>query len=100
LIKSPHNLATRVASGEVKLTVILSPSTTKGRAPDCHIDVLPHPPGSDYVEIGQLSVIAAAFLLVGHWYGDRTWYRRRIVVPASVAIALTALVWTIQRTLG
>jgi len=52
------------------------------------------------VEIGQLSVIAAAFLLVGYWYSERTWYRRRIVVPASVAIALTALVWTIQRTLG
>ena len=51
------------------------------------------------VEIGQLSVIAAAFLLVGYWCGDRTWYRRRIVVPASLAIALTALVWTVQRTL-
>ena len=52
------------------------------------------------VEIGQLSVIAAAFLLVGYWSSERTWYRRRIVVPASVAIALTALVWTVQRTIG
>ena len=52
------------------------------------------------VEIGQLSVIAAAFVLVGSWCGDKTWYRRRIVVPASLAIALIALVWTVQRTLG
>ena len=49
------------------------------------------------VEAGQLSVIGAAFLLIG-WYGaDRPWYRRRIVVPASMAIACVAVYWTIQR---
>src|ERR1043165_3227374 len=31
------------------------PVRNEGRAPDCHIDVLPNPPGPDYVEIGQLS---------------------------------------------
>jgi len=31
------------------------PVRNQGRAPDCHIEVLPHPPGPDYVEIGQLS---------------------------------------------
>jgi hypothetical protein len=39
------------------------PVRNQGRAPDCKIDVLPHPPGPDYVEIGQLSFppyIAAA----------------------------------------
>jgi hydrogenase/urease accessory protein HupE len=49
------------------------------------------------VEAGQLTVIATAFLLVG-WYGSqRTWYRSRIVIPASAAIACTAVYWTIQR---
>jgi hypothetical protein len=49
------------------------------------------------VEAGQLAVIAATFLMIG-WYGaDRSWYRRRIVVPASMAIACVAMYWTIQR---
>jgi hydrogenase/urease accessory protein HupE len=49
------------------------------------------------VEAGQLTVIGAAFLLVG-WHCSRcAWYRYRIVVPASAAIACTAVYWTIQR---
>jgi len=50
------------------------------------------------VEAGQLAVIGAAFLLVGVQCGTRAWYRRRIVVPASLLIACTALYWTIQRS--
>ncbi len=49
------------------------------------------------VEVGQLAVIGAAFLLVGWPYAHRTWYRSRIVVPASLLIACTAVYWTIQR---
>ena len=49
------------------------------------------------VEAGQLSVIAAAFLLVGWHWSQRSWYRVRIVVPASAMIACTAVYWTIQR---
>jgi hypothetical protein len=49
------------------------------------------------VEAGQLAVIGAAFLLVGWHYAHRAWYRRRIVVPASAAIACTAVYWTIER---
>lgn len=48
------------------------------------------------VEVGQVSVIAAAWLLL-HWGFQRTWYRRRIVLPASLAIAITGLWWAIQR---
>jgi hydrogenase/urease accessory protein HupE len=48
------------------------------------------------VEAGQLSVIAAAFAAVG-LFRDRPWYRARIAVPASIAIAATGLVWAIQR---
>jgi hypothetical protein len=51
------------------------------------------------VELGQLSVIALAFLAVG-WWRRRDWYRRAIVLPASCAIAAVALVWTIQRVCG
>jgi hydrogenase/urease accessory protein HupE len=49
------------------------------------------------VEAGQLAVIGAAFLLVGWHCASRAWYRSRIVVPASTAIAFTAVCWTIQR---
>lgn len=48
------------------------------------------------VELGQLAVITLAFLAVG-WWRRRTWYRRTIVIPASVAIAATGLFWTVQR---
>ena len=49
------------------------------------------------VEGGQLAVIAAAFLVVGWHYSQRAWYRSRVVVPASLAIAVTAVYWTIER---
>lgn len=51
------------------------------------------------VELGQLTVIAIAYLATAMWFGRETWYRSRIVVPASAAIALAGLFWTIQRTL-
>jgi len=46
--------------------------------------------------LGQLSVITVAFLLVG-WWRRKSWYRRAIVIPASVAIAGTGIFWTVQR---
>ena len=49
------------------------------------------------VEGGQLAVIAAATVLIGWRWSPRIWYRRRIVVPASALIAVTALYWTIER---
>jgi len=53
------------------------------------------------VEAGQLSVIAIAFAACAYWrHRDRLAYRRFIVVPASFAIALTGLFWTVQRALA
>lgn len=52
------------------------------------------------VELGQLAVIGIAFLLVASWARDRPWYRPRIVIPASLAIAAVGLFWTLQRVLG
>jgi len=51
------------------------------------------------VELGQLTVIALAGLLVGA-FRDRPWYRRRVVVPASCAIAAVGAYWSVQRLLG
>ena len=48
------------------------------------------------VECGQLLVIAAAFALVG-WYQAWPSYRRRVALPASLAIACVAVYWTIER---
>jgi hydrogenase/urease accessory protein HupE len=49
------------------------------------------------VEAGQLAVIGAAFMLVGWHCANYSWYRSRVVVPASSAIACTAVYWTIAR---
>lgn len=49
------------------------------------------------VELGQVTIILLCWLLVGKWFADKPWYRRRIVIPASAAIAVIALYWTIER---
>jgi hypothetical protein len=53
------------------------------------------------VELGQLTVIALAALAVGWWrLSRRETYRRWVVVPVSLAIALVGLYWTAARALG
>jgi hydrogenase/urease accessory protein HupE len=49
------------------------------------------------VEGGQLAVIATAYVLLGLPFGKRPWYRRRVVVPLSLAIAAVGLYWAVQR---
>ena len=49
------------------------------------------------VELGQVSVILLAWGLVGRWAAGRSWYKRRVVIPVSVAIGLVAAFWTVQR---
>jgi hypothetical protein len=49
------------------------------------------------VEAGQLAVIALAFASVGFPLRDRESYRRRIVWPASAAMAIVGLYWTVAR---
>lgn len=51
------------------------------------------------VELGQLTVIAAAFAALALPFRQRRWYRQAVVVPASLAIAATGLFWAIQRSL-
>lgn len=51
------------------------------------------------VEFGQLTVIAVAAVGL-MWYRHRAWYHRRIVVPASLAIAATGVYWTVARVIS
>lgn len=48
------------------------------------------------VEVGQLTVIAIAFVLVG-WAIKRSWYRQAIAVPASCVIAAVGAYWFVER---
>ena len=52
------------------------------------------------VELGQIAVIGLAYVAVGYWFNQRTWYRRRIVLPASACIALFGLYWMLERMRG
>jgi hydrogenase/urease accessory protein HupE len=51
------------------------------------------------VEGGQLAVISLAFLLTC-WLTDATKYRRFIVIPGSITIAVLGLLWMVQRIVG
>lgn len=51
------------------------------------------------VELGQLAVIVLALLLIG-WGRNKSWYRQRVVIPASLVISLVGLYWTFERVLG
>ncbi len=47
------------------------------------------------VELGQLTVIALAFVLLGA-FRRRRWYRSRITVPLSASIGVIGLYWAFQ----
>ncbi|MEO1745241.1 MAG: HupE/UreJ family protein [Pseudomonadota bacterium] len=50
------------------------------------------------VELGQLTVIAIAYVVVGLWFNTKSWYRGAIANPASIAIALVGAWWVLERT--
>jgi len=49
------------------------------------------------VELGQIFVVGLAFLAVGLWFGEKSWYRQAIIIPCSLMIAATGLYWTYDR---
>jgi len=49
------------------------------------------------VELGQIAVIACAYLAVGIWFRDKPWYHQRITVPGSLIISIIGLYWTYDR---
>jgi HupE / UreJ protein len=50
------------------------------------------------VDFGQLFVIVLAFLTVG-WWRNRPWFRHRVAIPCSLAIAAVGLFWAVQRVI-
>jgi hydrogenase/urease accessory protein HupE len=52
------------------------------------------------VEGGQLTVIGIALLLCGLPFREKPWYRARVVVPASIAIAAVGFYWAVERIVG
>ena len=51
------------------------------------------------VEVGQLSVIGAAALALSPTV-RRPWYRQRVAIPLSMAIALIGVYWTVDRVVS
>lgn len=49
------------------------------------------------VELGQLAVIAALFLLIAVWFRQKPWYRTAFVIPISLTIAILGLYWVYER---
>lgn len=49
------------------------------------------------VELGQLAIILSAFFLVAKWIGDKPIYRKAVVIPLSLIIAIIAAYWTVVR---
>ena len=49
------------------------------------------------VELGQITIILAMYFLVAKMFSHKVWYRKNIVIPSSIIIALVASYWTIER---
>ena len=49
------------------------------------------------VEFGQIAVVLAAFISVGIWFRAKIWYRKRILIPGSLIIAMIAFYWAAER---
>jgi hydrogenase/urease accessory protein HupE len=49
------------------------------------------------VELGQLSVVGAVMAIARPWSGDPVRYRQVLAVPASCALAITGICWTVIR---
>ena len=49
------------------------------------------------VECGQIFIILIAYFLIGKWFREEKWYKKRIVYPISSVIGSIAMYWTIER---
>ena len=49
------------------------------------------------VELGQLAVVGVVYVGLVRWARLRSWYRKGVVVPVSIGVALAGLVWTVER---
>lgn len=49
------------------------------------------------VEIGQVLILLLAYFIIGKPYGAEIWYRKKIVIPISMLIAIIAIGWICMR---
>ena len=49
------------------------------------------------VEAGQLTVLAACFVVVGIWFSDQRRFHRLVTVPGSLVIGAIGLYWAVTR---
>lgn len=49
------------------------------------------------VEAGQISILLLAWIGVGYWFREWAGYRQWIVIPVSLLIAVTGIIWFFQR---
>lgn len=49
------------------------------------------------VELGQITVILLAYILIAKWFSKKPYYRHRIVMPLSIGIACIAAYWVVER---
>jgi hypothetical protein len=49
------------------------------------------------VELGQLTIILVMYFLVARFFAERQWYRKVVIIPASLIIAAIAGYWTVER---
>jgi hydrogenase/urease accessory protein HupE len=49
------------------------------------------------VEFGQIAVVTITYLVLGHWFYKKDWYRNRITIPCSILISLFAFYLFVTR---
>ncbi len=49
------------------------------------------------VELGQITIIILAYFILAKWFANKTYYRKWVIMPLSIAIAIVALYWTVER---
>lgn len=49
------------------------------------------------VELGQITVILAAWFLLAKWFGNKPYYRKYVLIPISVLIGIIAFYWLFTR---
>jgi hydrogenase/urease accessory protein HupE len=49
------------------------------------------------VELGQLAVIALAFVMLSIWFNEQKLYRKIVIVPGSTFITVIGLYWFLER---
>lgn len=49
------------------------------------------------VEVGQIAIILSMYILLAKPFGQKIAYRKFVVIPASLIIALIASYWTVER---